>query len=162
MSHLSHFKQIGGDVPKRTITSVKIEGDDKSYFLIDIEDNRQGEKSLKKDGVGEAGVGYQEILNILKRINPEKMKLTDNYEITNRRDGTIFYGTGQYVDTLNVIHVKDSSPEKIPILATTEDRLKLEVEMYRNRWVGLIGTILIVLGIFWPYLWQGVMCLIEH
>lgn len=122
------------------------------------------EKSLKLDGLGEEKIGYQDILQRLKAIDPAKINLTDNYEITNRRDRTIYYGTGQYIDTLNVIHVKDKDLKKVPILVTTEDRLRLEVEMYRNRWVEFVGTILIILGIFCPYLylWQGIMYLVEQ
>ncbi len=82
------------------------------------------------------------------------MSLTNNYEITNRRDGTVLYGTGQFIDTLNVIHIKDSDPLKIPILVTTEDRLKSEAQEYRDRWVELIGTFYVILGIIWPYLYR--------
>ncbi|MFH1800155.1 MAG: DUF2934 domain-containing protein [Candidatus Omnitrophota bacterium] len=161
MHYLSSFKE-SGSAPQRIVKPIKVEGDDKQYFLIQAFDKRQQEKTLKKNGINEQGIGYQEILNVLKAIDPDKMALNNNYKITNRRDGTIIYGTGQYVDTLNLIHVLDSNPQKIPILVTTEERLKLEVENYRNRWVNLAGTFLIILGIFWPYLWQGAVYLMEQ
>lgn len=134
-----HFYAMSSGLKK--LTDFQIEPSSPDY--------REEEKSLKK-----GQPGFDEILRILEGIAPEKINQMSVEEITNRRNGTFREQSGEYVDVLNLVHVQDSNAKPPYALITTESDLRLRIDLYRNLWIEGLGTALVLLGIFWPYLWQ--------
>lgn len=119
-------------------------------------DGRQKEKVLE---IGE--VGFDEILTILKSLKPEKLNGKDAEQITSRRAQWFTEGTGEYLDFVSLIHVK-TQDEKTPYkLITTNQDLQVFAKIHRDRWIEGVGTLIIILGVFWPYIWQGGIVLIR-
>jgi len=125
-------------------------------FETSSNDYRQDEKTLEKDQQG-----FAEILEILRMVNRKKVDPLNVKQITNRRDGTIREGSGEYLDVLNLIHVYDPKVKPYYFLVTTENDLRLWVQMHRNRWIEGTGTAIVIIGIFWPYLWQFFVFLLD-
>lgn len=120
-------------------------------------DKRQREKSLPK---GQRG--FNEVLHILRAINGDKLKGKEALEITNRRDGTYLEGTGEHLDLFNLVHVRVAEDVISYKLITTDQNLKLFAAMDRNRWIEGVGAAFVILGIFFPYLWQGIIFICER
>ena len=115
------------------------------------EDGRQREKTLhvKEDG-------FNEILELLKEINAERVSDIINIEqITNRRVTKYEEKSREYIDIMNVIHVYNSKAKFPYSLITTETDLRQHLRDRRNRAIEGWGTFFVILGIFWGYLWQG-------
>ncbi|GEM_PF-3115101 len=117
-------------------------------------DLKQKVKTLNR---GDAG--FQCILKILREGNFNRLKDVSNQnivKITNKRVYEYKENSGESLGLLNVIHVYDEKNGSKPYaLITTENDLKLAVEIHKNRWINFIGTFLIVIGIAWPYVWQA-------
>ena len=117
-------------------------------------DGRQREKELK---VGD--VGFNEILQILESAKPEKFNNVEIEQITSRREQTYLEGSGEYLDLLSLIHVKVKN-QQIPYrLITTMSNLEVYVQIHKDRCIEGIGTLVIILGIFWPYIIQSMVVL---
>lgn len=105
--------------------------------------------------------GFSEIISSLQEINPTRVEGKSIEKITNTRRWSTQEYSGQYLDIMNVIHVYDHLIDPPYSLVTTETDLRQYLRNRRNRDVERIGTIFIILGIFWMYLYQGTVHLIS-
>ncbi len=117
---------------------------------------RQRVKTLE-----EGQEGFNEIIFSLKEINNARVEGRNIEKITNTRRWSTEEYSGQFLDVMNVIHVYDHAKEPPYSLVTTEADLRQYLRDRRNRYVEGIGTVFIILGIFWMYLYQGTVYLLE-
>ncbi len=95
-------------------------------------------------------------MQLLKEINPDRVKSNEVEQITNRRVTNKGYKeqSGEHFDIMNIIHVY-SGKAKFPYsLVTTETDLRQHLRERRNRSIEGWGTVFVLWGIFWQYLWE--------
>jgi hypothetical protein len=114
-----------------------------------ISPNEEKEKALNR-----GDLGFDAILNVIKSMNSEKTKGLNITQITNRREIPYREPSGEYFDLFNVIHIHGPQTISPYLIVSTEAELRIWVQTYRDRWIGLVGTCGIILGIFWSYFWQ--------
>ena len=62
---------------------------------------------------------------------------------------------------MNVIHVRDDKANPVYSLVTTESDLRQRLLTRRNRSISAFGTVVVILGIFWQYLWQATISMTD-
>lgn len=117
-------------------------------------DYYQNEKTLDKDADVQKKQFYA-IIRILRMIKPEAIRDIDVHKITNRRQWVYEENSGQFLEIMNPIHVYDPNLSSPYVLITTESALREAAMAYKNRIIEGVGTLFVILGVFWPFLWQG-------
>ena len=120
--------------------------------LTDFKISPQREGDEKEISKGKSG--FEEILGVINSVKPEKTKNLRIIQVTNRRQLPYREGSGESYDLFNVIHVHDPQANPPYPIVGSEIELRVWVQTHRDRLIGLVGTILIIFGIFWAYLFQ--------
>jgi hypothetical protein len=123
--------------------------------LTDFKNSPQQEGDEKE--VSKGNPGFEEILGVIRSVKPEKTKNLNIVQITNRRQLPYREGSGESYDLFNVIHVHDPQANPPYPIVGSEIELRVWVQSHRDRLIGFWGTSLIILGIFWQYLFQGLV-----
>lgn len=120
-------------------------------FQVDLEDPNlhQPDTSLEK-----GRPGFDEVLNILEQISPKKIQKSQIVSITNSKRGTYKQVSGESLDVLNIIHVNTSSEDPSYKIICTETELIEKIEAHKNIRLYWVGTVLVVVGTLWQFIWQ--------